>query len=88
MLRHHIHMKLQAVRRNHKVAIRFGPEKKIYTSYDKKIEKFFSELEKTIESDAISCVYDFPEDSMYLSLTPENGETIDVTLQKGCSKDS
>ena len=88
MLKHHINQKLQTVRRNHKVAIRFGKEKKPYTSYDKRIEKFFSELAKTIESDAISCVYDFPDDPMYLSLTSEEGETVDVTLKAGFPLDT
>lgn len=88
MLRHHITQKLQKVQRHHKVGIRFGKEKKIYTSYDKRIEKFFAELEKTIESDAISCVYDFPEEAMYLSLTSEGGETVDVTLKPGFPLDT
>ena len=88
MLKHHINQKLQTVRRNHKVAIRIGKEKKPYTSYDKRIEKFFSELAKTIESDAISCVYDFPEEAMYLSLTSEEGETVDVTLKAGFPLDT
>lgn len=88
MLKHHINQKLQTVRRNHRVAIRFGKEKNIYTSYDKRIEKFFTELAKTIESDAISCVYDFPEEAMYLSLCEDQGEPVDVTLKSGFPLDT
>jgi len=64
-IRKHNRVSIKVIRRNH--------PNKVYIDYSVRIQRLFDDLTKDISHNIESCMYDFPEDRVVLSVTALGG---------------